>query len=445
MSDSFTDGLLEALQDVMFVLDTPGAMVRSAVGGGNPLAAAVDQDARIYGRDLLRQWGMIGPEDTWGNLAGGIGVEMALDPLNAVLGLGSAARARHVAKIAKANKATQAANKAKTAAHADILAHGKAMPPEVAAATKLVDEAGAPIRQYHGTPHAFEDSFDLSRSSPDNLYGPGAYFTENPAVASGYAEDVGLVKPGAVQPTIPTDEARELLLERTINQYDDELIGSDAFRQLTLELDYPTPEWGRVRNMAKRAGVKTDDVLPEGGGFVRQHFVDVRNPLDMREVIPDEQLLRLEKAMDAAGLPGPSAEMAGLDEALGLPSLPGRAGNARLSSGMTGEEAFQAMRDEWDITHGGGLLEAGRADMPGNAAASQMVRDAGYDSITHQGGQIVGDVAHNVTIALDPSQVYLPYVAENPVLAPLKPRPRRLPILPGMLGYNAAVAAGRSP
>jgi hypothetical protein len=89
-----------------YALDTPGALVRGILAG-DPLSVFGTSDERVTGRELLRQYGMAGPEDSWGNFAGGIGAEILLDPLtyasfglSALLGTG--------AKTAAAKAATRA-------------------------------------------------------------------------------------------------------------------------------------------------------------------------------------------------------------------------------------------------------------------------------------------------------------------------------------------------
>jgi hypothetical protein len=67
-----------------WILDTPGAVVRGTLSGGplKGLSALWDTtDERVDGRELLRQYGMVGDDDTWGNFAGGLGAEVLLDPL----------------------------------------------------------------------------------------------------------------------------------------------------------------------------------------------------------------------------------------------------------------------------------------------------------------------------------------------------------------------------
>lgn len=82
-----------------WIMDTPGAVVRGGLSGGigKALSAITDtSDERVTGRELLRQYGMVGDEDTWGNFGGGLAAEVLLDPttylslgLNQVLGKGA--------------------------------------------------------------------------------------------------------------------------------------------------------------------------------------------------------------------------------------------------------------------------------------------------------------------------------------------------------------------
>ena len=86
--------VLSPLARVGNVLDTPGSMVRDALAGQNPfdqLLTPFSDENRISGRDLLRQYGMVGKEDTWGNFAGGLAAEIATDPTMLISGLASGA------------------------------------------------------------------------------------------------------------------------------------------------------------------------------------------------------------------------------------------------------------------------------------------------------------------------------------------------------------------
>src|SRR5262245_12357890 len=67
-----------------------GRAVRGLLGGkpqelltlipGSDWMGITDEANRVSGRDLLRQWKLIGNEDTTGNMLGGMALELALDP-----------------------------------------------------------------------------------------------------------------------------------------------------------------------------------------------------------------------------------------------------------------------------------------------------------------------------------------------------------------------------
>ena len=86
--------VLSPLARVGNALDTPGSMVRDIIAGQNPfdqLLTPFSDENRISGRDLLRQYGMAGKEDTLGNFAGGLAAEIATDPTMLISGLASGA------------------------------------------------------------------------------------------------------------------------------------------------------------------------------------------------------------------------------------------------------------------------------------------------------------------------------------------------------------------
>ncbi|GAF94127.1 unnamed protein product, partial [marine sediment metagenome] len=80
-------------------LDKPGAAVRGMLATGDPEqllhalpfseAMGIAPKKKVWGRDLLKQWGMLGrnrPGLDWGDVAG-FGAEVALDPLWLLAGL----------------------------------------------------------------------------------------------------------------------------------------------------------------------------------------------------------------------------------------------------------------------------------------------------------------------------------------------------------------------
>lgn len=82
---SYTSWLAEqgatGLGTVAYGLDTLGAGVRGLLAG-KPGSVFGSTDERVSGRDLLREYGLIGEEDNWGNFAGGIATEILTDPIS---------------------------------------------------------------------------------------------------------------------------------------------------------------------------------------------------------------------------------------------------------------------------------------------------------------------------------------------------------------------------
>jgi hypothetical protein len=75
------------LSGLGWLLDTPGAVVRGALSGGplKGLSALIESsDDRITGRELLRQYGLVGDQDSWTNFGTGLAAEILLDPTSYV-------------------------------------------------------------------------------------------------------------------------------------------------------------------------------------------------------------------------------------------------------------------------------------------------------------------------------------------------------------------------
>jgi hypothetical protein len=95
-----------------WILDTPGSLVRGTISGlaeGNPLKGVQTllspSDERVSGRDLLRQFNMVGDEDNWSNFGAGLATEVLTDPLTflnpaAILGRGAYGAAGRAAQRA---------------------------------------------------------------------------------------------------------------------------------------------------------------------------------------------------------------------------------------------------------------------------------------------------------------------------------------------------------
>lgn len=79
------------LQAAGWLLDTPGALVRGILAG-KPLSFLGTSDDRVTGRELLRQYGLVGEDDNWWNFGGSLIAEVALDPLTYLNPLASLGR-----------------------------------------------------------------------------------------------------------------------------------------------------------------------------------------------------------------------------------------------------------------------------------------------------------------------------------------------------------------
>lgn len=129
------------LSAVGYLLDTPGALVRGVLAG-KPLSVLGTSDERVTGRELLRQYGMVGDEDTWSNFGLGLAGEILLDPLTyanplAILGRGA---------LTPAGKALQGAGRLRNAAEAAY--EGLEPTFQQAARGAQAREAGTGIREY---------------------------------------------------------------------------------------------------------------------------------------------------------------------------------------------------------------------------------------------------------------------------------------------------------
>jgi hypothetical protein len=322
-----------------------------------------------------------------------MGVEMATDPLN-FLGAGLLGKTSLARRAAIGNNAERA----------NLLSHG-AMPEEIAKLTKAVDETGRPIKTYHGTPHVF-DEINMDQLSPDSLYGRGYYTTADPEIASTYA------KKGAESAykweSSPKDIAQSFM---DYHSKDPSFAKGSAY--------FPRErEWAGKEDViansllnAIRFGEAPEELTSKLSGLiktprqnVRQQYMDLRNPLNVDETYPAK--VAAEIASKASGTPVDAEYIA-----------------RNLGSEVDGLSLFD-------------LLDNVAMAAGDNFEPHHMLKNAGFDSIKHTGGKVTGGKAHQVYIALDPSQVYAPWIApaERAV-------PSMTPLLGSLLGYNAANSA----
>lgn len=412
MANALTDAILSGLGTAGYVLDTPGAYLRGLLSG-NP-------GERVSGRDMLGTWGRAlgAPDDFDPGFVGGLAADIATDPFNL---LGGAA----LGLVGKARRAALANN----ARRAELLATG-GMPAEKAALTRVADEAGKPLRVYHGTPAAF-DAYDMGKMDVNALYGPGIYTTANPEVASSYAKkgageiiDWPALKAEALrrQKLIDSEDLKlgerigdltnqiESVSKKTGLRNFDELAMSvegepvmrmyDSVRNRKLDLGRERLKiysvlhggWNDFGEVIKESPWVAGYVTPARQN-VRMQFIDARKPFFPEKPYPAEELLRIEKNRPIA------------------PDDPGLAhfyGNPKTAPG---ENLFSGFDKN---------------------TAMEKLRQAGYDAVFHTGGLRSSGPEHNVFIAFSPEQIYSPWVA--PASAKV---PRRSPLVAAILGENA--------
>ena len=370
--------LLDALSGLGTVLDTPGAMLRTGLAGENPLDAVFDTEKRVSGRELLEKYGLAGANEDQGWVPdlgdlGGFAAEMVLDPTN-LIGGGLLAKLLGTAGKAKAaNRAIEAANTLSKEQRAMGF-----MPEEVAKLTKIVDETGAPKRVYHGTARVWEGPPDASKWNDKSLYGPGHYTTDAPTIASEY---VGKGEADLVNDVLLSDQRLPDLHNRR------RIARQHAQRAGQLHDDVKHERAWRISDrldeqIADRHDQIRNDALAPA---VKMNYIDARNPFQEARTYP---------VMD----------------------LSDKAPGTILDKFAKGQlERVADAIDEGDDLFANTLLSVKGSellDALGNHSAPAL-KAAGYDAINHAGGRQTGGMAHNVTIALDPSQVYLPYIAKE--------------------------------
>jgi hypothetical protein len=466
---------LDLLADVMFALDTPGAMVRTAIGGGDPIAAITSEEDRIYGRELLRILGIAGPEDTWGSFAAGVGTEIALDPLNLLAGLGAASKFRHAAKVGKANKAAKAAHQTAQEASEAAVKRGF-MPSEAAAATVLKDEAGQPLRLYSGHPDVAAHGRILP-TGEDFTTGllPGARTTSQMTTN---AELAGRGAAGVAPAPHLADEFARLPAAARLEHFADVRKPFDtgayyavddlppAWREAGEDIVSPThmaanftrqqtPE--QIQEALRRARWELGEVPDEFAlyreGFAEYHpssanqlGLDMSHPRSLD--VAADLLEETGQTQAAKAARGHSEQIAGreaqrvqdlTDEIARLQAeLPASAKAAQTPGGryVSGEEMFQWLDEGHPVTM-----------YPGEAAEN-LIRESGqFDAIINRHlGEAGRGGRQNFELTLLDSlrQGHAPFIAPPapPPLA-LQRVPRRARPLLGLAGYNVAQTAGR--
>lgn len=372
------NGLLQALGAVGDVLDTPASILRGLVSGqpGRALGGIMDPSQRVHGSEWT------------GDPLTGMAVDIGLDPLNLIGGLGLL-KGLKAARAAKASNATREA----------LLASG-GMPEEIANLTKIVDKSGQPMKTFHGTGSVY-DTFDMNKMAPNSLYGKGIYTTADPEMASTYAKNAGTHTHEAIA-------SEQQIADAMRKHYDEATTGiarpgpadmsnGEWMQEAKYWLnDNPSSMTPEIQGMFKSS------VTPQN---VRMHYVDARRPLNL-DKIPAEKLYKKLKKTEGrySDLPHPGANDEIGDLALDTVDVPKTAGDYL-------QELIRTRGDE---------------------STRELLKAAGFDALRHKGGVVTGGKAHKVVIALSPEQMYSPWVAPA-----ARQVPSQSPLAAALVGHNA--------
>jgi hypothetical protein len=224
-------------------------------------------------------------------------------------------------------------------------------------ASQVRDDEGRLIRMYHGTSQVFQQ-FATGQADPNALYGPGLYFTDNTAIASGYAgseESTVMPKPREGS-RIRVPQPGDLYAGGTISRVEE----GPGEQQLTLFFAVPAH------------------------ANVRPVYLDIKQPFDAETVLDEEEIDAILAHTDAYFGEGAADEVR---EAVERQST---------TQNITGGDLYQMLAHR-------GTDE--REQQLGKANVNELLRELGYDGIVHTGGQITGRQAHKVYIAFSPEQV----------------------------------------
>ncbi len=433
--------LLDALGDVGYVMDTPGAYLRGLLGGA--------AGARMSGQDLLSSYGVDG------GMLGGTATEMVTDPLalaplaygayKGIRGLTGGARALAGAfdnplerRLAELGAGVETPMDAVRFASQ----RGESDNPLLRGLAGFVgDEEGAlrPFQEigrrtdpdylnsrewFHGnaTPGLTADSLDAMKTSPDGLVGRGFYQTEDPFIAGEYADtrirdalfdwrdDSGkLIRPAYLRdPVAVNGAASELASSLSANPHFS-WEGRDLQSAVSRDV-YPGHPTSGVPNaisaLIHRASGGHEAgtaAIPDIAAIMGRHGIQlppapqqsvyratagVSNVLDA-DLPPQPRLIDAIRAMADEVTPQYRAD----NPFLGPAAMPGSQLDSLLAQpDVTNMDLIQALNPAAFMDDTGQMIRA--------------LRQAGYDAITHTGGQRVGlgkNPLHQVLVTLDPN------------------------------------------
>lgn len=269
--------------------------------------------------------------------------------------------------------------------------------------SEVTDQNGQPKIVYHGSNRAGFENFRKDVLDPNSLYGKGVYTTENPEIASDYAQTRNVRGSYSSE-----DLAKYFTPGNIVKGYGgyDKVI---AFHPADPTAPYPRNTWNvdvqgvdpktgeakpyeRIRNHA--TSPKVSDVskaLGTDSQAVYPMRASIQKPFDMDSNISEEEAKNIFSERNKTGW---------IDDLYKK--------NSKVDGSLLYSEATKrfGLGDYLGEGHGGIKQEGNDLD-EGSAQenVNTILRKAGYDGIKHTGGTVTGGANHQVWIAFDPEQL----------------------------------------
>lgn len=286
--------------------------------------------------------------------------------------------------------------------------------------SKVKGKDGKPVVVYHGTGKGGFEAFDKDKLNPDSLYGPGFYFTEDEDVANSYQEKELFIDLVRADGSVVGDELTPKELKALYRFIDQRAAAAAAAEDIGMKQEWR--RWADLWNDAASGNHapllfalsdvddpqsrKYRDALgvqtPENAGETKAVYLSIKDPFDLETPPQDDEFDRIADAIEAL--------VKQTDEADERPDFEWSFGESNAA------EIIREIRDnndrptqkleEWlsDLGDHDALYCNGEPVAPKHAA--QILQAAGYDGITHIGGDRMGGGHHHrVWIAFEPTQI----------------------------------------
>jgi hypothetical protein len=270
----------------------------------------------------------------------------------------------------------------------------------------LDEKSGEPIPLYHGTDVTF-DAFDKSKQNPNDLYGPGFYFTESAEIAGGKWEDtpqgprlkeIGYAQAGLATLKLGPDEAKKVanLITKEMNVAPSNV---DFVKKLLSDFtDDRYSEGGNVKwlqTYLASLGINVIDAIARSGidinvkGNLYKVFLNIRNPFRIDGQYSKEEIKKIfgnEVESRTVNVYGGEAQ----------------------DGKFTGDIIYKVLTENMLASR---LSPTATRATSQREAVADFLKAKGFDGITHIGGgnAIVGNMfstrPHRVWIAFEPTQI----------------------------------------